>query len=76
MLGRVEAGGKETMSHVYRIELLTLPAKDWVDRNIATEPWQWLGPTLVIEHRYIGPICIAMEDAGLVPERDWNVTDG
>jgi hypothetical protein len=27
-------------------------ARDWIDENVASEPWQWLGGALCIDHRY------------------------
>jgi hypothetical protein len=35
-------------------------AADWLDENVATEPWQWIGPALSIERRYVGTIAEAM----------------
>jgi hypothetical protein len=29
-------------------------ARDWIDENVASEPWQWLGGALCVDHRYAG----------------------
>ena len=43
----------------------TEAAKEWIDENVHSEPWQWLGPTLCVDHRMAGPLIEGMADAGL-----------
>lgn len=31
-------------------------AKEWVAENIVSEPWQWLGGRLAVDHRYADSI--------------------
>ena len=45
---------------------LTCAAKQWVDENVQSEPWQWLGASLVVETRFAWGLAIGMKDAGLV----------
>jgi hypothetical protein len=44
----------------------TAQAKSWIDENVATEPWQWFGHVLCVEHRYAAGLASGMRDAGLV----------
>ena len=50
---------------VVAFTLETEAAKTWVKENLETEPWQWLGESLVIDHRMSGPIIDGMMSAGL-----------
>ena len=45
---------------------LTERAKNWLEENVETEPWQWFGNTLVVEHRFAWSLGQGMQDAGLV----------
>jgi hypothetical protein len=45
---------------------LNAKAKSWIDDNVASESYQWLGRTLVVEHRYAWGLAEGMIDAGLV----------
>jgi hypothetical protein len=47
---------------------LTTRAKEWISENVQTESWQWLGATLVVEHRYAWGLAEGMLDEGLVLE--------
>jgi hypothetical protein len=46
---------------------LTLRAKEWIDEHVESEPWQWFGHVLVVEHRFAWGLAQGMKDAGLVP---------
>ena len=59
------------MQSVYGLTPITQAAKDWIKENVQAESWQWLGHTLVIEHRYISDIVQGMVDDGLVPNTDF-----
>ncbi len=39
-------------------------AKSWLDDNVQSEPYQWLGKSLCIEPRYIENLMAGIEDAG------------
>lgn len=45
---------------------LTERAKEWIDDNVSSESWQWLGHVLVVEHRFALGLAAGMQDAGLV----------
>ena len=45
---------------------LTQQAQMWIDENLQTEPWQWFGNALVVEHRLAWGLALGMKDAGLV----------
>lgn len=59
--GRVK--GDEAVKHVvditvqgqgvYSVFPLTVAAREWVERNVSLEPWQWLGQSFVVESGYI-----------------------
>jgi len=44
---------------------LTSRARQWIDENVLTEPWQWFGNALVVEQRYAWGLGQGMKDAGL-----------
>lgn len=39
-------------------------AQRWLEENAQSEPWQWLGRWLCIEHRYITDIVAGIRDEG------------
>ena len=45
---------------------LTERAKTWFDLNVQSEPWQWSGATIVVEHRFALALLHGISDAGLV----------
>jgi hypothetical protein len=50
---------------VVLFELRSPAAREWVDENVQTEPWQWLGRSLGVDHRFAGQLTDGMIDAGL-----------
>jgi len=60
----------ETSSHgpVSLFQPLTAKTKKWIEENVHTEPWQWLGSALAVEHRYIDNLVHWAEEAGLKGE--------
>ena len=61
------------MQTVYGLMVLSEQAREWIDENVNAEPWQWMGDTFGIEHRYIADIVEAMMQDGLVNNRDFAV---
>jgi hypothetical protein len=51
---------------VFLFNPLTARAKEWIDNNVQSEPWQWFGTTLVVEHRFAWALAQGMKDEGLV----------
>jgi hypothetical protein len=45
---------------------LTDRGKNWLEQNVETEPWQWFGNALLVEHRFACGLGQGMRDAGLV----------
>jgi hypothetical protein len=45
---------------------ITSQGKEWVSENVHSEPWQWFGDVLVVEHRFAWGLAQGMKDAGLV----------
>jgi hypothetical protein len=50
---------------IVTITPLTQDAADWIDENVATEDWQWMGGALAIEPRYAGELLYGMQEDGL-----------
>ena len=50
---------------MYQVELKTDGASERMKENVNTEPWQWMGSTLVVDHHYIEDLELGMLDAGL-----------
>lgn len=51
---------------IFQFEPVTAAGKDWINSNVESEPWQWFGSTLVVDHRHAGPLAEGMIEAGLV----------
>ncbi len=49
---------------IVAITPMTRAAREWLEDNCQTEPWQWLGVTLGVEHRYAGDIIEGLQEAG------------
>lgn len=51
------------------LERVTEAGWRWINENILTEAdgneQQWFGRSLVIEHRYVGPVLVGLVRAGL-----------
>ena len=62
------------MQTVYGLTPLTQEVRDWIDINIRSEPYQWLGGGLVIEHRYIGDIVAGLTEEGFLLNKDFSVS--
>jgi hypothetical protein len=43
---------------------LTSVAHEWFAGNVQSEPWQWLGASLVVEHRFAVDLIKGITDAG------------
>lgn len=50
---------------IVQIKPISQAATDWLDENVESEGWQWLGRSLSIEHRLAEPVIEGMLDAGL-----------
>lgn len=44
---------------------ITKKAKRWIRDHVSSEPWQWLGRSLCVDHRYGPDLAGGMADAGL-----------
>ena len=47
------------------LHMLTDDAEGWVADNVATEPWQWMGKILWVDHRMAGAVIEGMQAEGL-----------
>ena len=50
---------------VIAIVPLTPAAIEWIDDNVVSEPWQWLGGALCVDPRYARDLADAITAAGL-----------
>ena len=51
---------------VFQFFVLTAKAKEWVNKYLALEGWQWIGDAaFCVEHRYAVGIAQVMKEAGL-----------
>ena len=71
--GATNPRSRNQIQSVFGITPITKRAKKWIKTNVSTEPWQWLGPTLVVEHRYIADLTAGMLEAGLIVNKDFRV---
>ena len=53
---------------MYQVTPKTDRAKTWIDENVVTEAWQWMGNTLVVDHHYIEKLELGMLDSGLTTD--------
>ena len=44
---------------------LTVKGRKWLRANVHSEPWQWLGSGLAVDHRFGMDIALGIKDAGL-----------
>ena len=42
--------------------------KAWIDENVESESWQWLGSSLCVDHGLAGPLLAGISEAGLTAE--------
>lgn len=43
---------------------------EWLVLNTNAEPWQWLGKSLVVDHRFADDVEQGIVDAGFIIERE------
>ena len=51
---------------VVTFQPLTDVARSWMDENVVSEPWQWLGPAFAVDHRLASQLIEGMHEAGLL----------
>ena len=44
-------------------------ARQWLDENVVSEPWQWVQGALCVEARFARDLIIEIEQAGLTVSR-------
>ena len=49
---------------VFLIRPLTEAARQWLDENVVSEPWQWLDGALAVDHRLARDLVDEIETAG------------
>jgi hypothetical protein len=58
----------ENHGSIIIFSLLNDSAKDWIKKNVVTEPCQFLGRKLAVEPRYVQGLIDGMENDGLFVE--------
>jgi hypothetical protein len=53
---------------VVQFVLHTEAAREVIDAHVETEPWMWLGNTLVVDHRYASGLISLLQSHGLEVE--------
>ena len=54
---------------VISIRPLNDVARQWLDENVVSEPWQWVQGALCVEARFARDLIIEIEQAGLTVSR-------
>jgi len=54
----------ENHGTIFLVRPLTAEARAWLDSNVVAEPYQWFGPALAVEHRYIENLVEGMTAEG------------
>jgi len=62
------------MQTVFALEPISDGAKSWVNENVHYEPYQMLGNSIVVEHRFIADITAGLIEAGFIPNKDFRIS--
>jgi hypothetical protein len=54
---------------IFLIRPLTEAARQWLDENVVSEPWQWVQGALCVEARFARDLVIEIEEAGFIVTR-------
>jgi len=54
---------------VFLIRPLDETARQWLNENVVSEPWQWVQGALCVEARFARDLIIEIEQAGFVVTR-------
>ena len=49
---------------IFLIRPLNEAARQWLDENVVSEPWQWVQGALCVETRFARDLVIEIEEAG------------
>ena len=49
---------------IFLIRPLNEAARQWLDENVVSEPWQWVEGALCVETRFARDLLIEIEEAG------------
>lgn len=50
---------------IVQLEVLSAAGREWLDENVESEGWQWLGNTLCIDYRLWAQLQDGIIEAGL-----------
>ena len=54
---------------IFLIRPLNEAARQWLDENVVSEPWQWVQGALCVEARFARALIVEIEQAGLTVSR-------
>jgi hypothetical protein len=54
---------------IFLIRPLSEAARQWLDENVVSEPWQWVQGALCVEVRFVRDLLIEIEEAGFAITR-------
>ena len=49
---------------IFLIRPLNPAARQWLDENVVSEPWQWVQDALCVETRFARDLVVELEEAG------------
>ena len=49
---------------IFLIRPLNEAARQWLDENVVSEPWQWVEGALCVETRFASDLVLEIEEAG------------
>ena len=55
----------EDFGSIWLVTPMTATARSWIEENVATESWQWIGGSLAVEPRCVPNLAEGMQAAGL-----------
>lgn len=50
---------------VFYVTPISPEGREWIDENVQSEPWQWTGASLAVDHGYAADIVLGMRADGL-----------
>jgi hypothetical protein len=54
---------------IFLIRPLNGAARQWLDENVVSEPWQWVQAALCVETRFVRDLIIEIDEAGFTITR-------
>lgn len=58
---------------IVQLRGITVAGKDFIDNDLQSEGWQWMGDRLCVDHRIFEDVYQIATDCGLVVRPSWGV---